>query len=60
NDPLEKLSDSPVEAEVVSADMDTAGEEGLFEKVVRVPVEVSEEEIRNKIPLKVLIDITVT
>ncbi len=60
NDPLEKLTDSSVEAEVVSADIDSAGDDGLFEKVVRVPVELSEEEIRNKIPLKVLIDITVT
>jgi signal recognition particle receptor subunit beta len=59
-DPLDNLSHTTTETEVVSSDMGDRNEENLFEKIVKVPIELSEEEIRNKTPLKVILDIHVT
>ncbi|MCK4538105.1 MAG: GTPase domain-containing protein [Candidatus Krumholzibacteria bacterium] len=60
NDPLDRLPDTAVQTEVVSSDMSDRNEENLFEKIVKVPVELTEEDIRNKTPLKVILDIHVT
>ncbi|MBU8920833.1 MAG: hypothetical protein KOO63_03135, partial [Bacteroidales bacterium] len=60
NDPLDRLPDTAVETEVVSSGMGDRNEENLFEKIIKVPVELTEEEIRNKTPLKVILDIHVT
>ena len=60
SDPLEKLaSKSATESETQKGDAASTDDHVVEEKVVRVPVLVSQEEVGKEIPVKVILEVTI-
>ncbi len=59
NDPFVKFAEEKPEAAVDEAPVSAEQNEGRPAKMVTVPIELTEEEIRSEVPLKVVLDIKV-
>jgi signal recognition particle receptor subunit beta len=59
NDPFVKFAEEKPEAAVDEAPVSAEQNEGRPTKMVTVPIELTEEEIRSEVPLKVVLDIKV-
>ncbi|MBN1163640.1 MAG: hypothetical protein JXB45_03600 [Candidatus Krumholzibacteriota bacterium] len=59
NDPLEKFSPQAEAEPKAEKDVDSGSREMPLEKEVRVPLTLSQEEIRQKLPVRVVIEISV-
>jgi signal recognition particle receptor subunit beta len=59
NDPLEKINEEKEEAAEDSEPVPSEEREERPAKMVKVPLELTEEEIRNEVPVKVVLDIKI-
>ena len=59
NDPLVKFAEEKPEAAVDTAPVSAEASEERPAKMVTVPVELTEDEIRNEVPVKIILDIKI-